>query len=468
MAASPSITTNLASSLTSLLVASTPLLTTNLKCVVDGESKNAFYTSPDAYEYIEQLIEGYGEINSKLQSVISEHDIVIEKHEEQISYLKAGIEASQQVNSPVSSIFKSPKENDEYSKNEKTTKTTEKKTSHDTNEKKQRPDQKKNQEEQNETKEKIKIENNSGEKEDEVNSIIKYIINKYSYAHICRFYLDNFGEKEKEKEKEAQSAKEERGGEGGVENKGQDEQQKEAQSGISKKICRTSHYCFELLHRDLFENILSFCDMAEYHVLRFVCKSMHFISHDYNTKNIKDRHPSNDFRTGIEPELVDMGVIIIREGYLNVLIWMKKRFPEIFPLKCFIYNDPRKGPRCCYSSLNNVICAFATESGHLEVLKWARKNNCSWDEETCSLAAAGGYFDILKWARSNGCPWNAHTCSSAASRGYFEALRAALARNIKISQRKKLSLESIHVYSCSKRWPFRNIKMGQRKKLSLG
>jgi hypothetical protein len=213
------------------------------------------------------------------------------------------------------------------------------------------------------------------------------------------------------------------------------------ESGRSGKNCRTLHYRLELLHRDLFRNILSFCDIAEYHVLRFICKSMHAISHNYNTFNKKDEPGSTCFTKGTEPELVNMGVIVIREGYLNVLIWMKEHFPEIFSLMVWIYNDPRKGPKGFYSSLDNVICVFATESGHLEVLKWAKKNNCCWGEEICSLAAEGGYFDILKWARSNGCPWNAYTCSSAASRGYFEALRAALARNIKMGQRKVLSLE---------------------------
>ena len=52
--------------------------------------------------------------------------------------------------------------------------------------------------------------------------------------------------------------------------------------------------------------------------------------------------------------------------------------------------------------------------GHLEVLKWARENDCPWDEGTCMCAAKGGHLDVLKWARENDCPWDEHTCTYAA------------------------------------------------------
>jgi hypothetical protein len=49
-------------------------------------------------------------------------------------------------------------------------------------------------------------------------------------------------------------------------------------------------------------------------------------------------------------------------------------------------------------------------SSHLDVLKWARKNGCEWDELTCQNAAQGGHLDVLKWARKNGCEWNIQLC----------------------------------------------------------
>ena len=47
-------------------------------------------------------------------------------------------------------------------------------------------------------------------------------------------------------------------------------------------------------------------------------------------------------------------------------------------------------------------CKSAARGGHLEVLRWARENDCPWDAETCSWAAEGGHLEVLKWARENG------------------------------------------------------------------
>ena len=55
------------------------------------------------------------------------------------------------------------------------------------------------------------------------------------------------------------------------------------------------------------------------------------------------------------------------------------------------------------------------------MLKWARENDCPWDEETCTAAAEGGHLETLKWARANGCPWSELTSRLAASKGYVES-----------------------------------------------
>jgi hypothetical protein len=41
------------------------------------------------------------------------------------------------------------------------------------------------------------------------------------------------------------------------------------------------------------------------------------------------------------------------------------------------------------------MCSNAAREGHLEILKWARKNKCPWDERTCANAAFGGHFEVL-------------------------------------------------------------------------
>jgi len=46
--------------------------------------------------------------------------------------------------------------------------------------------------------------------------------------------------------------------------------------------------------------------------------------------------------------------------------------------------------------------AKAAKGGYLDVLKWAREDQCPWDLDTLAYAARGGYFDMLKQARENG------------------------------------------------------------------
>ena len=89
----------------------------------------------------------------------------------------------------------------------------------------------------------------------------------------------------------------------------------------------------------------------------------------------------------------------------------------------------------CLTALRNLlqrghldrrfVCEFTALGGHLEVLMWARANDCPWNEDTCSSAACSGNLEVLRWARENGCPWNERTCSSAAEGGHLETLMLA-------------------------------------------
>ena len=38
----------------------------------------------------------------------------------------------------------------------------------------------------------------------------------------------------------------------------------------------------------------------------------------------------------------------------------------------------------------------AAREGHLEVLQWARRNGCPWEETTCSGAAGQGHMEVLQ------------------------------------------------------------------------
>eukprot|EP01043_Picozoa_sp_COSAG02_P039067 COSAG02_NODE_3058_length_7451_cov_47.724701_7_plen_128_part_00 len=66
-------------------------------------------------------------------------------------------------------------------------------------------------------------------------------------------------------------------------------------------------------------------------------------------------------------------------------------------------------------ALTTRIVAYVSKC--LEVLQWARANDCEWNARTCSFAANAGCLEVLQWARANGCEWeDARTCSYAASR----------------------------------------------------
>ena len=67
-------------------------------------------------------------------------------------------------------------------------------------------------------------------------------------------------------------------------------------------------------------------------------------------------------------------------------------------------------------------CMTAAEGGHLDVLKYAHKNGCPWNEWTCRRAAGGGHLNVLKYAREKGCPWDDETCYYAAEGGHLNVL----------------------------------------------
>jgi len=69
------------------------------------------------------------------------------------------------------------------------------------------------------------------------------------------------------------------------------------------------------------------------------------------------------------------------------------------------------------------VCFWTARHGHLELLKWARKNRCSWNNSICAKAAKKGQLEILKWARANGGFWDESVCSFAAKNRDLPMLR---------------------------------------------
>lgn len=50
---------------------------------------------------------------------------------------------------------------------------------------------------------------------------------------------------------------------------------------------------------------------------------------------------------------------------------------------------------------------------HFEVLQWARKHGCSWDENTREAASENGGLEVLEWARGNGTYMCCSVCVTA-------------------------------------------------------
>lgn len=65
-------------------------------------------------------------------------------------------------------------------------------------------------------------------------------------------------------------------------------------------------------------------------------------------------------------------------------------------------------------------------NNNMEMLKWVRKGGCPWNTWTFSYATENGHIDILRWARSlieeEKCPWNKWTVRAAACNGHLAIL----------------------------------------------
>jgi hypothetical protein len=60
--------------------------------------------------------------------------------------------------------------------------------------------------------------------------------------------------------------------------------------------------------------------------------------------------------------------------------------------------------------------------GSVELLAWAKENDCPWVARTCNAIARRGNLQVLRRARELDCPWSLWTCSYAARGGHLEVL----------------------------------------------
>ena len=118
-----------------------------------------------------------------------------------------------------------------------------------------------------------------------------------------------------------------------------------------------------------------------------------------------------------------------KNGHLECLKYFRKNGPldnsvvawtaKYGHLECLKYAH-QNGCR-----LYEYVCGWSALNGHLECLMYAFENDCSSDVWTCAWAALGGHLDCLKYAHENGCPWDVYTCIYAAENGHLECLKYA-------------------------------------------
>jgi hypothetical protein len=67
----------------------------------------------------------------------------------------------------------------------------------------------------------------------------------------------------------------------------------------------------------------------------------------------------------------------------------------------------------CYNKglvLRDSYPCIAARENRLDVLKWLKRHNCSWDERVCVFAAKNNNLEMLQWSKENGCPWDKYEC----------------------------------------------------------
>ena len=68
-----------------------------------------------------------------------------------------------------------------------------------------------------------------------------------------------------------------------------------------------------------------------------------------------------------------------------------------------------------------------------ELSRWAKEHGCELNEYVCYYAAQGGHLEALQWARENGCPFSLLICRDE-SAGWWLATRNMLERRYAASK----------------------------------
>ena len=144
-------------------------------------------------------------------------------------------------------------------------------------------------------------------------------------------------------------------------------------------------------HQILTTCLKKFLDNSDCFVLRLVCKDFNQILIRKNNSNKK-----------LENFLKKKGYYYLHSNLF------KPNFKKLF----FIAFSPRDEIVQKQLILDNLehckekICLSAILRGNIKLLKWAKENNCPWDEWVFHYSALSGNLETMKWLKENNCPWD--------------------------------------------------------------
>ena len=107
-----------------------------------------------------------------------------------------------------------------------------------------------------------------------------------------------------------------------------------------------------------------------------------------------DLLPSDIKRYEILSKLDDISLLILRHVLLGTPLSLKLSVDQ---QKNIIRNGLSLTIFFWEKLDKNRICEYAAECGSLDILKYARENQCRWDKGVCRAAAKRGRLDLLKF-----------------------------------------------------------------------
>ena len=145
--------------------------------------------------------------------------------------------------------------------------------------------------------------------------------------------------------------------------------------------------------------------------------------------------------------------ILLEADVLDIMTWAIKNSYKLNEIVCedAAINNHSRVIKLAYKNgykLNKSVVNYFASWGNLEMVIWARNNNCYWDQNFCVFAinhlnivewaivngaklspliidklAKIGNLDLIKLAINYGCEWSYQACETAAKSGHLQIVK---------------------------------------------